>query len=102
MVTYRGGLRAATVALALLVGAAGTAAADDFMKECKVSVMDPANGEKVCGCMDGKIKGADRDAVIATMKKANEALAKGSGAAAMTPQDMKAMEIGMTAQTQCM
>jgi hypothetical protein len=98
---YLNGLRAASIAFALVVGA-GTASADDFVKECKVSVMDPAQADKICGCMDGKITGADRTAVIATLKKTNEALTKGTAPSAMTPQDMKATEVAMTAQTQCM
>jgi hypothetical protein len=102
MRTYRGGLHAATIALALVMGGAGTAAADDLIKECKISVMDPSSADKICGCMDGKIKGSDRNAVITAMKKTNEALTKGTGAAAMTPEDMKATEVAMTAQTQCM
>jgi hypothetical protein len=101
-VLFGGGMRAAMMAFALVVCGAGTASADDFIKECKVGVMDPSNADKICNCMDGKIKGADRTAVIATMKKTNEALTKGTGTAAMTPADMKAAEVAMTAQTQCM
>lgn len=102
MDAFVGGLRVAMISLALVVSSTVTASADDFVKECKVSVMDPSKADKICGCMDGKIKGADRTAVIATMKKTNEALTKGTGTAAMTPQDMKAAEVAMTAQTQCM
>jgi hypothetical protein len=102
MSRYVNGLQAATIALALVMGNAVTALADDFVKECKVSVMDPASADKICGCMDGKIKGADRTQVIATMKKTNDALAKKTQPTGMTPADMKATEVAMTAQTQCM
>src|SRR4051812_18800001 len=98
MSMYTRGICAAAIAFAMVAGNAMTAFADDFIKECKVSVMDPSKADKICGCMDGKITGADRTQVIVTMKKTNEALAKGTAASAMTPQDMKATEVAMTAQ----
>jgi hypothetical protein len=104
MRNFGGGLRAAAMALVLVTGVADPVWADDFVKECKISVMDPKSADKVCGCMDGKITGADRASVIEAMKKTNAALTTGGKVdpATMTPQVMKGTETAMTVQAQCM
>ena len=103
MTTISRGLRITATAFALTVGLSFAAAADDFLKECKIG--NPgADSDKICTCMDGKIKGADRPDVIEAMNKTNTAMAKGSAAdpSTMTPKVMKGIETAMTTQMQCM
>jgi ribosome maturation protein Sdo1 len=104
MVNFNGGVRAAALALALVIGFAGSALADDFLTECKTGVGDAAIADKVCSCMSGKITAADRPTVIDAMKKSNVATAKGGQVdpATMTPQVVKGIEVAMSAQLQCM
>lgn len=101
------GFRVAAVALALSAGltvtAAVTAAADEFMAQCKIGTPVP-EADKICKCMSDKIKGADRADVIEAMAKTNAVMAKGGTPAApeMTPKVMKGLETAMTVQAQCM
>ena len=103
MPAFSRGLRITAIAFAMTVGLSVAASPDDFIKECKIG--NPgADSDKICTCMDGKIKGADRPDVIEAMNKTNTAMAKGSAAdpATMTPKVMKGIETAMTVQMQCM
>lgn len=87
----------------LTFGLSFAAAADDFIKECKIG--NPgADSEKVCACMSSKITGATRPDAIEAMNKTNIAMAKGASAdlSTMTPKVMKGIEAVMTAQVACM
>lgn len=97
------GFRVAAVALALSAGLTVTAAADDFMAQCKIGTPVP-EADKICKCMSDKIKGTDRADVIEAMAKTNAVMAKGGTPAApeMTPKVMKGLETAMTVQAQCM
>jgi hypothetical protein len=96
-------VRIAAIAVVSTVGFSLAAAADDFMKECKIGNPGP-DSDKVCTCMSDKIKGADRPDAIDAMKKTNVAMSRGTAAdaAAMTPKVMKSIEAVMTAQVACM
>jgi|GEM_PF-1423450 len=104
---FRTGCRVAAVAFALSAGltvpATVTAAADDFMAQCKTGTPVP-EADKICKCMSDKIKGSDRADVIEAMTTTNAVMAKGGTPAApeMTPKVMKGLETAMTVQAQCM
>ena len=78
-------------------------AADDFIAVCKAGTPTPDN-DKVCGCMSDKITGADRPIVIATMRKMNDAMAKGGALDPSTFQgdQAKAIATTMEVQMKCM
>lgn len=96
-------LRIAALSAAIATGFSFAAVADDFIKECKIGNAGPT-ADKVCGCMSEKITGSDRADAIEAMNKTNEAMAKGTAAAAsgMSPKVMKSMEVVMGAQVACM
>lgn len=97
------GVRVAAVAFAMSAAIASTAAADDFIAQCKTGTPVP-EADKICKCMSDKITGADRADVIEAMTKTNAAMASGTAASAtsMTPKVMKGIETAMTVQAQCM
>ncbi|WP_422034699.1 hypothetical protein [Reyranella sp.] len=97
------GFRVAAVVLALSAGLTVTAAADDFMAQCKTGTPVP-DADKICKCMSEKITGADRADVIGAMTTTNAVMAKGGTPSSpeMTPKVMKGLETAMTVQAQCM
>jgi hypothetical protein len=93
----------AATAVAMTLSLSFAAAADDFVKECKIG--NPgADSDKACNCMSDKITGAGRADAIEAMNKTNTAMTKGAAADpnTMTPKVMKSMEAIMTAQAACM
>ena len=57
---------------AVAAGLAGTARADDFMNECRVT-----GSEKMCECISSKMPPDKRAAAVAGMKKSNAATQPG-------------------------
>jgi hypothetical protein len=97
------GVRVAAVAFAMSAAIVSTAAADDFIAQCKIGTPVP-EADKICKCMSDKLTGADRGDVLEAMTKSNAAMAKGTAptAADMTPKVMKGIETAMNVQAQCM
>ncbi len=98
-------MKAPAVLAGILAFGLSTAAfaADDFIAVCKAGTPTPDN-DKVCGCMSDKITGSDRPTVIATMRKVNDAMAKGGALDPSTFQgdQAKAIATVMEVQMKCM
>jgi hypothetical protein len=96
-------VRTIAIAVVSTIGFSLAAAADDFVKECKIGNPGPT-ADKVCDCMSDKVKGSDRADAIDAMAKTNVAVSKGTTADAsiMTPKYVKSLEVLMTAQAGCM